>query len=364
MRQLLSHIVSLVLLAWVLLACNSRPEHVQTIDQLPAIYPDYIGVTIPVGIAPLNFSMADDDFTDIDVEIKGKKGGSLHANGSFADFDIDDWHQLLEKNKGSQLIVSVYAQKDGQWYQYRDFTIDVSPYPLEEWGITYRRIPPSYMLYSHMGLYQRNLSDFEEMSMMENSQIHGNCLNCHTQNRTNPDQYVFHVRGAHGATVISKSEKRKVNSEKCLRVMFVGSSEVVLAKITKRAAVDYPNLEVVTYSPPYKPEFSEEDNRAIIQTINEANPDLLWIGMTAPKQEKWTYQHWKELDIHCHVGTIGAVFDFYAGTSRRAPIWWQHHSLEWLYRLILEPKRMWKRYVVGNPLFLWNIWRESKCLLL
>ena len=161
-----------------------------------------------------------------------------------------------------------------------------------------------------------------------------------------------------------KSEKRKVNSEKCLRVMFVGSSEVVLAKITKRAAVDYPNLEVVTYSPPYKPEFSEEDNRAIIQTINEANPDLLWIGMTAPKQEKWTYQHWKELDIHCHVGTIGAVFDFYAGTSRRAPIWWQHHSLEWLYRLILEPKRMWKRYVVGNPLFLWNIWRESKCLLL
>lgn len=159
-----------------------------------------------------------------------------------------------------------------------------------------------------------------------------------------------------------KSEKRKVNSEKCLRVMFVGSSEDVLSKITERAAVDYPHVEVVTYSPPYKPEFSEEDNRAIIQAINEANPDLLWIGMTAPKQEKWTYQHWKELDIHCHVGTIGAVFDFYAGTSRRAPIWWQHHSLEWLYRLILEPKRMWKRYVVGNPLFLWNIWRESKCL--
>ena len=108
MRQLLSHIVSLVLLAWVLLACNSRPEHAQTIDQLPAIYPDYIGVTIPVGIAPLNFSMADDDFTDIDVEIKGKKGGNLHANGSFADFDIDDWHQLLEKNKGSLLTVSIH----------------------------------------------------------------------------------------------------------------------------------------------------------------------------------------------------------------------------------------------------------------
>ena len=141
--------------------------------------------------------------------------------------------------------------------------------------------------------------------------------------------------------------------------MFLGSSEKVLALIQERATVDYPNLEVVTYSPPYKSEFSEEDNQAMIQAINKANPDLLWIGMTAPKQEKWTYQHWKELDIHCHVGTIGAVFDFYAGTVERAPLWWQKHSLEWLYRLLFEPKRMWRRYVIGIPLFLWNILKEK-----
>lgn len=153
------------------------------------------------------------------------------------------------------------------------------------------------------------------------------------------------------------NEKGERRNDKC-RVMFMGSSEKVLAKIRERAAKDYPNLEVVTYSPPYKPEFSEEDNRAIVNAINEANPDLLWIGMTAPKQEKWTYQHWKELDIHCHVGTIGAVFDFYAGTAQRAPQWWQKHSLEWLYRLVKEPKRMWRRYVIGNPLFFWNISRE------
>jgi N-acetylglucosaminyldiphosphoundecaprenol N-acetyl-beta-D-mannosaminyltransferase len=143
------------------------------------------------------------------------------------------------------------------------------------------------------------------------------------------------------------------------RVMFLGSSEKVLTLIRERAAVDYPNLEVVTYSPPYKPEFSEEDSQAMIQAINEANPDLLWIGMTAPKQEKWTYQHWNELDIHCHCGTIGAVFDFYAGTAKRAPLWWQTHSLEWLYRLLSEPKRMWRRYVIGNPLFLWYILKEK-----
>lgn len=141
-------------------------------------------------------------------------------------------------------------------------------------------------------------------------------------------------------------------------VMFMGSSQKVLDLIVKRAAVDYPHLKVVTYSPPYKPEFSDEDNKAIIDAINAANPDLLWIGMTAPKQEKWTYSHWKELDIRCHVGTIGAVFDFFAGTVERAPLWWQEHGLEWLYRLIKEPKRMWRRYIIGNTLFLWNMTKE------
>lgn len=148
--------------------------------------------------------------------------------------------------------------------------------------------------------------------------------------------------------------------ERPLTVMFMGSSQKVLDLIVKRAAEVYPHLKIVTYSPPYKPEFSEEDNKAIVEAINAADPDLLWIGMTAPKQEKWTYSHWNELNIHCHVGTIGAVFDFFAGTVERAPIWWQRHGLEWLYRLLKEPKRMWRRYIIGNALFLWNMLKE-KC---
>ena len=147
--------------------------------------------------------------------------------------------------------------------------------------------------------------------------------------------------------------------ERPLTVMFMGSSQKVLDLIVKRAAEVYPHLKIVTYSPPYKPEFSEEDNKAIVEAINAADPDLLWIGMTAPKQEKWTYSHWNELNIHCHVGTIGAVFDFFAGTVERAPIWWQRHGLEWLYRLLKEPKRMWRRYIIGNTLFLWNMLKEK-----
>lgn len=157
-----------------------------------------------------------------------------------------------------------------------------------------------------------------------------------------------------------ESEELRTKSEESKIVMFMGSSQKVLDLIVKRAAEVYPHLKVVTYSPPYKPEFSDEDNKAIIDAIHAANPDLLWIGMTAPKQEKWTYSHWKELNIHCHVGSIGAVFDFFAGTMKRAPMWWQDHGLEWLYRLLKEPKRMWRRYIIGNALFLWNMLKE-KC---
>lgn len=155
-----------------------------------------------------------------------------------------------------------------------------------------------------------------------------------------------------------RNEELGVSRSRPLTVMFMGSSQKVLDLIVKRAAEVYPHLKVVTYSPPYKPEFSDEDNKAIIEAINAADPDLLWIGMTAPKQEKWTYTHRKELNIHCHVGTIGAVFDFFAGTVERAPMWWQRHGLEWLYRLLKEPKRMWRRYIIGNALFLWNMTRE------
>ena len=156
-----------------------------------------------------------------------------------------------------------------------------------------------------------------------------------------------------------KIQNSKLGSRQ-LTVMFMGSSQKVLDLIVKRVAKVYPHLKVVTYSPSYKPEFSDEDNKAIIDAINAANPDLLWIGMTAPKQEKWTYSHWDELNIRCHVGTIGAVFDFFAGTVERAPVWWQRHGLEWLYRLLKEPKRMWRRYIIGNALFLFNvIFREK-----
>ena len=143
------------------------------------------------------------------------------------------------------------------------------------------------------------------------------------------------------------------------KVMFLGSSDAVLNLIRQRVAEKYPKIEVDTYSPPYKPEFSDEDNEAMISAINHSNPDLLWIGMTAPKQEKWAYTHLDRLDVHCHIGTIGAVFDFFAGTVKRAPERWQRVGLEWLYRLLSEPRRMWRRYFIGNAKFIYYIMLEK-----
>lgn len=153
-------------------------------------------------------------------------------------------------------------------------------------------------------------------------------------------------------------EMNRLN-EKRGKCFFLGSNPKTLELIKKRAKEVYPNIEVFTYSPPYKPEFTAEENEAMIEAVNKVQPDLLWIGMTAPKQEKWAYKHFNQLQVNGHIGTIGAVFDFFAETIERAPIWWQNHSLEWLYRLIKEPRRMWRRYIIGNTLFLWNIFKEK-----
>jgi len=190
-------------------SCSQKVKNATKVNELPKIFPDYVDVTVPLGIAPLNFQMADRDVEYMDVAVKGEKGGQLHAAGEYADFDVDDWHALLQTNKGAKLTLTVCARKDGKWQQYKDFTIHVSPYALDEWGLTYRRIAPGYEVYSHMGLYQRDLSNFEEYEIIDNTRVPGACVNCHTSNRTNPSSFVFHVRGDHGATMIQRDGQRE-----------------------------------------------------------------------------------------------------------------------------------------------------------
>ena len=189
---------------FLLMSCHSVPEHPTMVEKLPEIYPDYIGVTIPADIAPLNFNMVDETIDGMDVIIRGSKGGEMHSNGRLADFDIDEWHALTQKNKGGKLIFTVCEEKDGQWRQYKDFEMIVSPDALDEWGLTYRRIKPGYEVGGDIGIYQRSLSTFDEYAILTETAVPGRCFNCHTANRTHPDRFTLQMRGEGGGTLIQK----------------------------------------------------------------------------------------------------------------------------------------------------------------
>ncbi|MGN0225398.1 MAG: TolB family protein [Prevotella sp.] len=190
-----------VMLSVFVQSCTEKVDNMVPSDKVPTLFPDYVGVTIPSTIAPMNFSV-EGDVDKVDVVVKGSKGGEMHVQGDYADFNIDDWHAMVVRNKGGKLTFTVCTKNDGVWTRYRDFEMYVSNYDMPDYGLTYRRIAPGYEVYSHMGLYERRLDNFEERALIENTQVTGMCVNCHTSNRTNPDNYVFHVRGDHGATLI------------------------------------------------------------------------------------------------------------------------------------------------------------------
>jgi N-acetylglucosaminyldiphosphoundecaprenol N-acetyl-beta-D-mannosaminyltransferase len=118
---------------------------------------------------------------------------------------------------------------------------------------------------------------------------------------------------------------------------------------------DFPDIEIAgTYSPPYKPEFSTEESQDMVEAVNSAKPDVLWVGMTAPKQEKWIYQNKERLNVS-FIGAVGAVFDFYVGSVKRSHPWFLKHGLEWLPRLLQEPRRLWDRTFISAPMFFMRV---------
>lgn len=142
------------------------------------------------------------------------------------------------------------------------------------------------------------------------------------------------------------------------RVFFLGSTEETLGQIREKLAVDFPRLTVAgTYSPPFKPEYSEQDVDAMLEVINAARPDVVWVGLTSPKQDLWLHRVRGRLDARFAAG-VGAVFDFYVGRIKRSPEVFQRLGLEWLPRLLQEPRRLWRRTFVSAPIFLRDVARE------
>jgi N-acetylglucosaminyldiphosphoundecaprenol N-acetyl-beta-D-mannosaminyltransferase len=143
-----------------------------------------------------------------------------------------------------------------------------------------------------------------------------------------------------------------------IRMFFLGSSEENLSELTSRFRSDYPTLEVAgTLSPPYRKEFAPEDDRGMIDAVNAAEADVLWLGLGAPKQEKWAYRNRNHLRVKL-IGPIGGAFDWYTGRIRLPPLWMQRAGLQWFHRLCQEPLRLWRRNL-DSPLFLARVLQQK-----
>lgn len=151
--------------------------------------------------------------------------------------------------------------------------------------------------------------------------------------------------------------------ERCYRnnfsMFFLGAAQGVAKEYQAQLEVRYPGIKIVgVYSPPYASQYSEAENKKMVQLINTANPDILWVSLTAPKQDLWIHQHYQQLNSYINIG-IGGALDVAAGKFNRAPIWMQHNGLEWLYRFIKEPKRLFKRYFIEAPAIVPILWKQK-----
>ena len=149
-----------------------------------------------------------------------------------------------------------------------------------------------------------------------------------------------------------------VANSKKLRVFFLGSTTETIISLQRAVQTDYPNVASVSgMSPPFADVFTDEQNSQMIARVNEFRPDVLWVGLTAPKQELWIEKNKEDLEVQL-IGAIGAVFDFYSGNVQRAPKWARDFGLEWIVRLVNSPLKMWRRTFISTPLFLADIIRN------
>lgn len=149
------------------------------------------------------------------------------------------------------------------------------------------------------------------------------------------------------------------SADKGYSIFFLGGRPDSAVKAKERLEKKYPQIKIVgVYSPPYGFEKDGKENSKIVNLIRETNPDILFVGLGAPKQEKWIYQYHKELNVPLSIG-IGASFEFVSGMIKRAPVWMQQVGLEWFWRLMMEPKRLWKRYLIHDTKFFWLVLKQK-----
>ena len=200
-----------VMVLLTLASCSPRERNATQVQGLPEIWPDYVGVTVPATIAPLDFTLPGADA--LDVLVTAPDGTTLRSGGKTATrFSERGWKSLLQRSAGDSLLVAVSGLFDGVWRRYEPFRVYISPDEID-YGLTYRLIEPGYQIYSHMGVYERELGSFRQRALLENTRFAG-CVNCHASFRGDPSAFTLHIRGAHGATLLTRDGEIKAYDTK------------------------------------------------------------------------------------------------------------------------------------------------------
>ena len=179
---------------------------------LPAIFPDYCDVTIPCNIAPLNFMLSADEYSECVARFSTPDGKQqTYGSGVKVQIPESEWHDMLDASKGKRIKVEVWGQKDGEWLSFNPFEIQVAEEPIDEY-VSYRLIEPSYVAWTYMEIAQRNLTSFEETQIFNNEitmndRAKGQCINCHSYQNYKTDNMLFHVRLSNAGTVIVNDGK-------------------------------------------------------------------------------------------------------------------------------------------------------------
>lgn len=212
------------LCAWALtttlfVACGTKeykvPAESTHTDSEAMLYPDYTNTVVPPNIAPLNFMLRDSLATGVVVQLRGEKGGELVAGAGKdlkVEMDTTEWRRLLGDNRGADIQAIVYAKREGGWVKYNPYTLTVAEEEIDSY-LSYRLIEPGYELYRQLGIYQRNLTNWDEQPIYENNRTYedanNHCINCHNYQNYSTENMLFHVRANHGGTMIVQGGQAK-----------------------------------------------------------------------------------------------------------------------------------------------------------
>lgn len=190
----------------LLAACSGHPgDEARQVEEYPELYPDYRFVTIPVNIAPLNFSVLGCESFWVDFALDDETLMSGSWNGR-TDFSLDKWRKLLAGVRDKSLTVQIWGKSPDGWIRFKPFAIDVAADLIDPF-VAYRLIEPGYGMWNHLAVYQRDLSSFEESVVLDNSLVDNGCINCHTFNCYSPSNFMMHVRNENGGTIIADGHR-------------------------------------------------------------------------------------------------------------------------------------------------------------